>query len=146
VIRLRDQRDDLRLEIKALVTDAAARTSLEAKLSPIEQEIQTIEAGLQRHETAAAELRTAVERHTVAKQAWEKLFEQVEQMQSTFNAMTDYIAIQERATPASETVEDWKMPIAIGALGGGFIGGIIGFLLSFFILRSPALPPLPSAG
>jgi hypothetical protein len=53
------------------------------------------------------------------------------------------VAVQERATPASENVESWKLPIALGAGGGGFLGGLIGLLLSWFIMRAP--PQLPAA-
>lgn len=52
--------------------------------------------------------------------------------------------ILERANPASEIVEDWKFPLAMGAIGGGFLGAAFGFLLSLLIVR-PAPPPLPSA-
>ncbi|MFN0080495.1 MAG: hypothetical protein ACKVY0_28850 [Prosthecobacter sp.] len=136
--RLRDQRDDLRLELRPMAATDTARTPLEAKLATIEQEIQTIEAELPRYETAAAEYRAASERYASAKAAYEKMFEKLEQFQSVFNSNSDYVAIQERATVASETVEDWKLPIAIGALGGGFLGAVLGLLLSLIIVRSPA--------
>lgn len=60
-----------------------------------------------------------------AKLAYEKLFEKVEQIQSVFNSQADYVAIQERATTASENVEDWVMPIVIGLIAGVGVGIVI---------------------
>ncbi len=138
MMKLRDQRDDLRLEIKALAADETARAPLEAKLGTIELAIQTIGADLQRYEVTTAELRVAVEKHQVSKLAYEKLFEQVEKVLSHLNTTSDYVVIQERATPASENVEDWRLPIAIAAGGGGFLGAVLGLLLSLIIVRSTA--------
>lgn len=143
---LRNQRDDLHLELKPMAANDAARAPLEAKLSVTEQGIQAVEAELQRHEPGLSELRVATEKYEADKQAYEKLFEQVEQFQSLFNTTTaDYIAIQERATPASENVEDWVLPVTVGALGGGLLGAVVGLLLSLILARS-SVPPLPAAG
>jgi uncharacterized protein involved in exopolysaccharide biosynthesis len=139
---LRNQRDDLRLELKPMAAQDAARSPLEAKLGPIELEIQGIEAELQRYESASSELRVLTEKHATAKHAYEKLFEKVEQIQVVFNSSAEYVAIQERASPASENVEDWKLPIALGAGGGGLLGGFIGLVLSLLIVRAPK--PLPT--
>ncbi len=140
--KLRDQRDGLRLELKTMAANDAARASLETKMTPIEQEISMVEAELGRYEPDIAELRKAAERHVVDKEAYQKLFEKLDELQAQFNSRTDYVAIQERATLASENVEDWRLPIAIGAVGGGFLGAVLGFLLSLIIAR-PASPPLP---
>lgn len=45
------------------------------------------------------------------------------------------VAIQERATPAFANVEDWKMPILVGAIGGGLLGGLVGLLLALLLVR-----------
>jgi uncharacterized protein involved in exopolysaccharide biosynthesis len=140
--KLRDQRDGLRLELKTMAANDAVRASLEAKMTPIEQEISMVKIELDRYEPDIAELRKAAERHAVDKEAYEKLFEKVDALQAQFNSMTDYVAIQERATLASENVEDWRLPIAVGAIGGGFLGAVLGFLLSLIIVR-PASRPLP---
>ncbi|WP_395744125.1 polysaccharide biosynthesis tyrosine autokinase [Prosthecobacter sp.] len=60
-----------------------------------------------------------------AKMAYDKLFEKVEGIQTGFNTQADFVAIQERATPASENVEDWVMPIVIGLIGGMGAGIVI---------------------
>jgi hypothetical protein len=72
----------------------------------------------------------------------EKLLERAESLQSSFSSGADSVAIQERASVAAEVVEAWQLPIAIGALGGGLLGAIIGLLLSLIIVRSSP-PPLP---
>jgi hypothetical protein len=43
------------------------------------------------------------------------------------------IQIQERATAAAEHVDDWKMPIILGGLGGGFLGLVAGSVVSLFV-------------
>jgi hypothetical protein len=143
--KLRDQRDGLRLELKPMAANDAARASLETKMVPIEQEISMVEAELGRYEPDIAELRMAAERHAVDKETYQKLFEKLDELQAQFNSKTDYVAIQERATAASENVEDWRLPIAVGAIGGGLIGAVFGLLLSLIILRSPVPPQIPSA-
>ena len=55
------------------------------------------------------------------------------------------ITVQERATPAFEQVEDWTLPIALGAGGGGLLGGLVGLLLSLLIVRAPKPPQIPTA-
>ena len=148
VVRLnaqRNQRDDLRFKIKVIKADEAARAPLQTQLEAIESEINDIEKGLARRESDLAELKTFQEKHDTNKLVYEKLFKEVEKLQAVFNSAPDYLAIQERATPASENVEDWKLPVAVGACGGGFLAGLIGFALSLLILRSPKPPQIPTA-
>jgi hypothetical protein len=148
VVRLniqRNQRDDLRFKIKLIKDDEAARAPLQTQLEAIESEINDIEKGLARRELDLAELKTFQEKHDTNKLVYEKLFKEVEKLQAVFNTVPDYVAIQERATPASENVEDWVLPVAVGAVGGGFLAGLVGFALSFLILRSPKPPQIPTA-
>ena len=53
------------------------------------------------------------------------------------------IAIQERATPASENVEDWSMPLLAGAVAGAGLGGMLGFLSKLCFRRRQE--PFPQA-
>ncbi|MDB6005028.1 MAG: hypothetical protein JWR15_2015 [Prosthecobacter sp.] len=148
VLRLnsqRNQRDDLRLKIKSMPNDDAARATAQTQLEAIESEIQAIEKDLARWEAPLAELKTLREKLEAEKLAYEKLFNEVEKLQSTFNTQADYVAIQERATPASENVENWVMPVVAGAGGGAVLGGLIGLVLSLLILRSPKPPQIPTA-
>ncbi|WP_395744902.1 hypothetical protein [Prosthecobacter sp.] len=50
------------------------------------------------------------------------------------------VAIQERATPASENVEDWNMPLAAGSANGACVGGLLGFLAKTFSRRRQTTP------
>lgn len=47
------------------------------------------------------------------------------------------VAIQERATVASENVEDWILPVTVGAIGGGLLGALVGLLLALLLVRQP---------
>lgn len=141
----RNQRDDLRLKIKSMREDDASRAPLQTQLEAIESEIHDIEKDLDRREASLDELKTLQEKLETDKLAYEKLFEQVEKIQSVFNSASDYVAIQERATPAFENVEDWKLPVAVGAGGGGLLGGFIGLVLSLILVRAPGPPQMPAA-
>lgn len=50
------------------------------------------------------------------------------------------VAIQERATPASENVEDWSMPLLAGGVIGGSVGGLLGVLAEIFFRRRKPPP------
>lgn len=62
-------------------------------------------------------------------------YARLEQARSAFKSRTDYIAVLERATPASENIEDWTLPIVVGVIGGGFLGAMLGLPLSFISAR-----------
>lgn len=47
------------------------------------------------------------------------------------------VAIHERASPASENVVDWTLPVFVGAIGGGLAGGLPGLLLALLLVRQP---------
>jgi hypothetical protein len=141
LIRLREQHKDLGLQIKTLAADEAAK--LQAQLGPIEQEIQTIEAGLQQYAVAVSELDRADVRYQGAKMSFEKVLNGVETYQELYHSSADYVAIQERASPATEYIEDWRLPIAAGA--GGLLGALMGLLLSVIIVRPPLPTQLPAA-
>ena len=67
----------------------------------------------------------------------------VEQARQAFKAESDYITVQERATMASEDIEDWTLPIAVGVIVGGMVGSVTGMLMGFVFVRltPPLLPP-----
>jgi len=148
VVRLnaqRNQRDDLRLKIRQMKEDDSARVPLQTQLEAIESEIHDIEKDLDRREPDLAELKALEEKCATDKLAYEKLFNEVEKIQSAFSMQSDYVAVQERATPASENVEDWVLPVAVGACGGALLGGLIGLVLSLILVRSPKPPQIPTA-
>jgi hypothetical protein len=49
------------------------------------------------------------------------------------------VFIQERATPASENVEDWSMPLYVGVVAGTALGGLLGLLGKFVSRAAPKL-------
>ena len=78
--------------------------------------------------------------------AFRQTIQEQAQIQSPSSSMAEYAAIQERASTAVEDVEDWRLPIAVGLLGGGVLGAGFGLLLGAVLLRKSRPPPIPSAG
>lgn len=142
LVSLRNQRDDLGLELKTAAEPD--RVGLETKMSALEEEIKSVEKAVAVDEEAAAEFRLAAEKMTQAKATYEKMFARVQEYQVSITEGGDQVAIQERASPAAENVEDWKLPVAVGAVGGAVPGALFGLLLSLLILRSPRTLPLPA--
>jgi capsular exopolysaccharide synthesis family protein len=109
---------------------------MHSQMGEIQRRIQVLDAQIAEKQKEALELGSKIAEHEKlekaaesAKMAYEKLFEKVEQIQSVFNSQADYVAIQERATGASENVEDWVMPIVVGLIAG--IGAGVVILLLF---------------
>jgi capsular polysaccharide biosynthesis protein len=130
LVALSNERDDLRMTVKSTPPDAAEKTT---RLSLLEEEIQRISHEIVEPEAAAARLNALTQRHATAKLAYEEMFKQAENFQKMFNSKSDYVAIQERATTASEHTEDWKMPIILGGAGGAILGLVTGLLVSLLI-------------
>ncbi len=123
---------------KALLDSYANQIQQEmrSQMGDIQRRMQVLEAQIVEKQREALDLGGKIAEDEklekaaeTAKMAYEKLFEKVEQIQSVFNSQADYVAIQERATPASENVEDWVMPIVVGLIAG--VGAGIVILLLF---------------
>jgi hypothetical protein len=145
VTTLKGQRDALRLELKAMADNDSARVSSEKRFKAIIEEIARSEEEMDRYNADLIEYRQAVETHAVEKLTYEKLLDSAKILQSSFGSDAGHVAIQERATLASEHVEDWKLPIAVGATGGWLLGGLVGLLLCLIFVRSPKKPQIPAA-
>lgn len=91
---------------------------LDKQIEERQKEALEFGAKLAEHEKLKAEA-------SIAKDAYQKMFERAENFQNMFNTSSDYVAIQERATTASEHTDDWKMPIIIGLIVGLGAGVII---------------------
>jgi capsular exopolysaccharide synthesis family protein len=109
---------------------------MHSQMGDIQRRIQVLDAQIVEKQKEALDLGGKIAEHDrlekaleSAKLAYEKLFEKVEQIQSVFNSQADYVAIQERATAASENVEDWVVPIVLGLFAG--VGAGIVILLLF---------------
>lgn len=105
---------------------------MRSQMTDIDRRVQVLEKQIIEKEKEAlalgyklAEYKQFDEEARAAKLAYEKMFEKIEQVQNSFNTQGDYVAIQERATPAAENVEDWVMPIVIGLIAGVGVGIVI---------------------
>ena len=119
---------------KALLDSYAEQIQQEmhTQMSDIQRRVQVLDAQIVEKQKEALDLGGKIAQHEKlekaaesAKMAYDKLFEKVEGIQSVFASQADFVAIQERATPASENVEDWVMPIVIGLIGGMGAGIVI---------------------
>jgi len=119
---------------KALLDSYAEQIQQEmhTQMGDIQRRVQVLDAQIVEKQKEALELGGKIAQHDKlekaaesAKMAYDKLFEKVEGIQSVFNSQADFVAIQERATPASENVEDWVMPIVVGLIGGMGAGIVI---------------------
>lgn len=105
---------------------------MRSNMADIERRVLVLDAQIAEKQKEAIDLGSKIAIHAqyedeykVAKMAYEKLFEKVEQFQTIFNTQIDYVAVQERATIAAENVEDWVMPIVVGLIAGVGAGIII---------------------
>jgi beta-lactamase regulating signal transducer with metallopeptidase domain len=107
---------------------AKERFLLNALVEPIRQEmkqraentqrrITVLKKALAEHEAEALDLGSKIAQYAMleksaatAKEAFQKLFEQTEKFQARFSS-ANYVAIQERATPAKEIVQSGLIPI-----------------------------------
>jgi polysaccharide biosynthesis transport protein len=119
---------------KALLTSYAEQIGQEmhTQMADIQRRVQVLDAQIAEKHKEALDLGSKIAEHNKlekkaesAKMAYEKLFEKVEQIQSAFSSQADYVAVQERATPASEDVQDWVMPIVVGLVMGMGAGIVI---------------------
>lgn len=102
---LSNERDDLRMARKGTPADAAAKTE---RMSLLDEEIRRISSEIIAPEAAAAKLEAATERYQTARTVYEQMFIRAETFQMMMAPCIEYAAIQERATAAAESVEDWK--------------------------------------
>jgi len=119
---------------KALLTSYAEQIQQEmhTQMADIQRRVQVLDAQILEKQKEALDLGSKIAEHDKlekaaesAKMTYDKLFEKVESIQSNFASQADFVAIQERAIPAYENVEDWVMPIVIGLIGGMGIGIVI---------------------
>lgn len=119
---------------KALLTSYAEQIQQEmhTQMADIQRRVQVLDAQILEKQKEALDLGGKIAEHEKlekaaesAKMTYDKLFEKVEAIQSVFNTQADFVAIQERAIPAYENVEDWVMPIVVGLVGGMGLGIVI---------------------
>lgn len=107
----------------------------------LDQNVRELEVRVHSYLSDAAELVRTTEIQALEQGPHQKQFEQLELFKRTFLWIDPtQIAIMERATPATEYVEDWRWPIAVGAGGGALLGGLIGLVLGLLLMRSSEPP------
>jgi beta-lactamase regulating signal transducer with metallopeptidase domain len=89
----------------------AQQDAVTRKVRVIEDQIAQREKDALAAGALIAEHARLKEEADVAKEAYRKLFEQAENFQNMFNAQSDYVAIQERATTAAEYTESSLFPV-----------------------------------
>lgn len=84
------------------------REEMKASMARLENHLTVLTSKIEEQEAAALDTGAKIARHeqlkdeaATAKQAYEKLFSQVESYMTAFNHQHDYVAIQERASPAA---------------------------------------------
>lgn len=112
--------------------EAQIQQEMTSQREAINRMVLVLDKQISEREKEALELGAKLAEHKklendalVAKDAYQKMFERAENFQNMFNTQSDYVAVQERATTASEHTEDWKMPIIIGLIVGLGAGVII---------------------
>lgn len=128
---LNKEMDDLKVALQANPADAVEKR---ARLRMLEYDAEDLGKQITESDAALAKLNAAKKRHAELASEYKKVFEQAETEQMELNARSDYAAVQERATFASEHVEDWKMAVIIGGLGGAVAGFVVGFIISLPII------------
>jgi succinoglycan biosynthesis transport protein ExoP len=105
---------------------------MSAQLSAIRRKVEVLDKQIIEREKEALELGAKLAEHArlkdemeTAREAYQKMFEKAETFQAMFNTQSDYVAVQERASTATEHTDDWKMPIVIGLVVGLGAGVII---------------------
>lgn len=137
---LGNERDDLRMGLKGTPEDAAAKNE---RVTLLDEEIRRIGVEVTHAEASLAGIRATVDRYEAAKAGYEKLFTGNEGS-GVYHIPTDYVAILERASTATEHIEDWKLPVILGAAYGSALGIVAGLAISVFIVivgRSAASKP-----
>lgn len=119
---------------KALLASYAEQIQQEmnTQMADIQRRVQVLDAQIVEKQKEALDLGAKIAEHEKlekdaesAKMTYNKLFEKVESIQSGFSSQSDFVAIQERAIPAYENVEDWVMPIVVGLIAGMGVGIVI---------------------
>lgn len=88
---------------------------LEEQITEKQKEALALGSKLAEHERLEEDFKAT-------KLAHDQMFERVQKFQDFQNVQTDYVAIQEHASPAYKDIQDWIKPLFFGLTGGLFFG------------------------
>lgn len=128
---LSNERDDLRMALKGAPGDAAAKKE---RVNVVDEEIHRVGVEITNAEAVVAKLNEASQRSETARKVYQLMFERAENFQFTVAPCVEYVGIMERASYASEQVEDWRLPVILGGASGAALGLVGGLMVSFFIV------------
>lgn len=141
-LRLRDERDDLNRKKRDTPTaeglEAQLASTLE-ELTRVEKEIEPLTAKVAIHDGLTKD-------YQEAKRGYDEILDLVRRFTVSDDMMSDHVTIMERASGAVEDLQEWSLPILVGAIGGAGAGLVISLLIAAIIYAaSPrsAPPPLP---
>lgn len=120
VTKVEEQRAVVERHLASL--EALLKGQIQQRRSRLERQITQLMPQIEAQQAAALEVGSKIARHeqlkdeaATAKQAYEKLFAQVQAQAAALNQQSDYVAIQERASPAAAYSSDsglfpiWKL-------------------------------------
>ena len=133
LVKLRNQRDALSLDLK---TDAG-NTAAVTKLSVIEKELADVESGFKKMQKDLDGLKQAESILAEAKSRQSEAAQKNSATERAIEQKRQEIIIQQRACPAAEIGGDQKLPVVVGTICGGLIGALVGLLLALLLVRQP---------
>jgi polysaccharide biosynthesis transport protein len=101
------------------------QTNLQRQIQALDEQIKLKEREALDLGAKLAELDKLESDYTASKRAYDEMFERTTKFTELQSIQTDYVAIQERAGKAVKDIADWKMPLAVGLLGGILCGLVI---------------------
>jgi len=104
------------------------QADLERRIKGLDQQIMEKQKEALELGGKLGEFRKLEDDYKASKLAYDRMFERVEEFQNLTGIQTDYVAIEERASPALKDVQDWIKPL-IGGLAVGLIFGMIVLVL-----------------
>lgn len=140
---LRNERDDLNRKKRG----GSASDGTDKQLAAVSEELAKTETQAGELSAKNAALDALTKDYEDAKHAYDEILDVVRRLPVYEQAASDTVNIMERASGAVEDIQDWVLPISIGAIGGGLAGLALSLLIAAFIHTTshradpPPLPP-----
>ncbi|MCA1963442.1 MAG: polysaccharide biosynthesis tyrosine autokinase [Prosthecobacter sp.] len=105
---------------------------LRGRAATLERQLKALDEQIEEKTRVALDLGAKLAEHQMleeaykdARQAHDKVYEEVSKITSMQQMQTDYVAVQERASIAAKDTPDWIKPVIIGLVGGLFFGALV---------------------